>query len=61
MIIAKNQVMDLIKGLPEQIDIEDLMYRLYLREKIEAAENDVKNGKLIPHDEVIRETNNWFK
>lgn len=61
MIIAKNQVMDLIKDLPEKIDIEELMYRLYLREKIEAAEKDVVTGKLISHDDVVQETSKWFK
>ena len=61
MIIAKNQVMDLIKDLPEKIDIEELMYRLYLREKIEAAEEDVRTGKLNSHDDVVQETSKWFK
>ena len=61
MIIPKHQVIDMIKDLPEQIDVEELMYRLYLREKIESAEEDVKAGRLITHNELLKETSSWFK
>lgn len=61
MIIAKKQVIEMIRDLPEEIDIEELMYRLYLREKIEAAEEDVKTDRLISHKEVVKETSKWFK
>jgi hypothetical protein len=61
MIIAKQQVLDMIKELPEKIDVDELMYRLYLRQKLEAAEEDVREDRLIPHEEVVRETSKWFK
>ncbi|MGB2843150.1 MAG: hypothetical protein WBC40_11870 [Halobacteriota archaeon] len=61
MIIAKQQVLDMIKALPEKIDIDELMYRLYLRQKLEAAEEDVSEGRLISHEEVVKETSRWFK
>ena len=37
MTISKEEVLELVRKLPEQVDIEDLIYRLYLREKIAAA------------------------
>ena len=61
MIIAKQQVIDMIEGLPERIDVDELMYRLYLREKLEAAEEDVHEDRLISHEEVVKETTKWFK
>lgn len=61
MIIAKQQVLDMIKALPEKIDVDELMYRLYLRQKLEAAEEDVREGRLISHEEVVKETSRWFK
>jgi hypothetical protein len=61
MIIAKQQVLDMIKELPEKIDVDELMYRLYLRQKLEAAEEDVREDRLIPHEEVVEETSKWFK
>jgi predicted transcriptional regulator len=60
MTIAKQQVLDLIKDLPEEVDIDEVMYRLYLRQKLEAAEKDVREGRLISQEEVITETSKWF-
>jgi len=61
MTIAKQQVLDLLKDLPEQVDIDEVIYRLYLRQKIELAEQDVREGRLISHAEVVKETSQWFK
>jgi predicted transcriptional regulator len=59
MTIAKNQLLEMISDLPDEVDIDEVMYRLYLREKLEAAEKDVHEGRLIAHDEVLRETSGW--
>jgi predicted transcriptional regulator len=61
MTIAKQQVLDLLKDLPEQVDIDEVIYRLYLRQKIELAEQDVREGRLVSHAEVVKETSKWFK
>ena len=60
MTIAKKQVFEMMKDLPEEVDIEELMYRLYLMKKIEAAEQDVREGRLVSNEEVLRETQKWF-
>ena len=56
MVITKRQVLELVKDLPDEIDIDELMYRLYLRQKLEASEKDVLEGLLVSHEEVIKET-----
>ena len=61
MTIAKQQVLELIKDLPEEVDVDEVMYRLYLRQKLEAAEKDVQEGRLVSHEEVIKETSKWFE
>ena len=61
MTITKQQVLDLVKDLPEEIDIDELMYRLYLRQKLEAAERDVQEGRLVSHEDIVKETSEWFK
>jgi len=47
--IAKQQVLELIRELPQEVDIDELIHRLYLRQKLEAAEKDVRKGRLISH------------
>lgn len=61
MTIAKEQVYELLKDLPEQVDIDEIMYRLYLRQKLEEAENDIKEGNVKSHEDIVRETSEWFK
>jgi len=61
MTIAKQQVLELLKELPDEVDIDDIMYRLYLRQKLDAAEKDVSEGAVISHEEVVKETSKWSK
>ncbi|MFH1824260.1 MAG: hypothetical protein ABH873_03425 [Candidatus Firestonebacteria bacterium] len=61
MIIAKQQIFELIKDLPKKIDIDEVMYRLYLKQKLETAEKDVREGRLISHEKVVKETSKWFE
>ena len=37
------------------------MYRLYARQKLETAKKDVREGRIISHEEVFRETSKWFE
>ncbi len=58
--IAKKQVFELLEDLPDELDIDEIMYRLYVRQKLETAEKDVREGRIISHEEVVRETSKWF-
>jgi hypothetical protein len=60
MMIARSQLMEMVKELPEEIDVDDMIYRLYLRQKLETAEKDIEEGKVISHEDVKRETSKWF-
>jgi predicted transcriptional regulator len=53
MEILKSKLEGLLKELPEKVDIEDVMYRLYLLEKIEAGEKDIAEGKTLSHTDAI--------
>ncbi len=61
MTITKQQVLEIVKELPEEVDIDEIMYRLYLRQKLEAAEKDVREGRIVSHEEVVKETSTWVK
>jgi len=53
MEIFKSKLEGLLKELPEKVDVEDVMYRIYLLEKIEAGEKDIVEGKILPHKEAM--------
>ncbi len=61
MEIAKAEVLKLVDRMPDSFDIEELQYRLYLRQKLEAAEEDIRAGRTLTHEEVLQETARWFE
>ncbi len=52
MTITKKKLETLIKELPEEVETEEVMYRLYLLQKIETGENDIQEGRTLSHAEA---------
>ena len=59
--MKKKDVIELLQEMPDDIDADDLIYRLYLKQKLEAAEAAAEAGDIIPHDEVVRRSDEWLK
>ncbi len=57
--IAKADVLELVNGLPDTIDIEELIYRLYLREKLATAEADIRAGRAVSVAEARDAAASW--
>ena len=51
---AKEAVRHLIDRLPDQATWEDIMYELYVKQKIDAGLKAVEEGRAIPHEEMKR-------
>ncbi len=49
----KGEVIELIKRLPDDIDIDDIMEELYFRLKVDQGLKDIEEGNIIPHSEMI--------
>ncbi|HLA38097.1 MAG TPA: hypothetical protein VJZ02_06500 [Candidatus Brocadiales bacterium] len=54
MNISKSKLETLLKELPEKVDIEEVMYRLYLLQKIEAGEADIREGRVLSHKVAMK-------
>jgi predicted transcriptional regulator len=50
----KRQALDLVEQLPENASWDDLMYEVYVRQKIEAGLAAAIEGRTVSHDEVKR-------
>jgi hypothetical protein len=57
--MKKSEVLELLQEMPEDLDVEKLIYTLYLRQKLEIAEADLAAGRVISHEEVEREMEEW--
>ena len=51
---AKESARNIIDHLPDQATWEDIMYELYVKQKIEAGLKAVEEGRTIPHVEMKR-------
>ena len=51
---AKETVRQIIDRLPDQATWDDIMYELYVKQKIEAGLKAVEEGRTIPHEEMKR-------
>lgn len=60
MEILKSKLEVLFKDLPDKVDVDEFMYRIYLLQKIEAGESDIKEGRTLSHkDAVERLSKKW--
>ena len=54
MSVVKTAAREVVERLPEDADWEDLMYQLYVREKIEIGLQQIADGQGLDHEEVFR-------
>ena len=54
-----EQTPELARQLPDEIDVEEVIYRLYLREKLAAAEADIAAGRTLSSEEVRKQARTW--
>ena len=52
---AKKTVRELLDRLPDDCSLEDVLYHLYVIQKVEAGLEDAGAGRLIPHDVFAEE------
>lgn len=58
--MQKEKLRQIVEASPEEIDIDALMEKLYLLQKIETAERELANGEGIPDDQVEQRLGQWL-
>ncbi len=56
---VKDEVRELLNGLPDDITFEDVQYHLYVRQKIKQGLEDVAAGRVLSQDEVEQRMRRW--
>ena len=52
---VKEAMKDLIDQLPDECSRDEVMSRIYVRQKIEAGLADLAAGRTVPHEEIFKE------
>jgi hypothetical protein len=57
----KDIAKQVIDTLPVNATLDDIIHALYIRAKFSRGEQEIRDGKGIPHDEVKRRLSKWAK
>lgn len=58
---SKQAVLRMIERMPDKASVEDIMYELYFRQRVDRGLSELKAGKTIPHREVKRRLAKWLQ
>jgi len=61
MATEKENILQMIKELPEDSTLEDIMYHLYAREKIIRGLKDADEGRKVSNEKAKEVIEKWFK
>jgi predicted transcriptional regulator len=55
----KQEALASLQQLPEDADLDEIMYRLYVIDKVRKGREAVEQGRVISHEELRREIEKW--
>lgn len=55
----KQEVLESLQRLSEDADIDEMMYRLYVIDKLRKSREAVEQGQVISHEDLLREIEKW--
>jgi predicted transcriptional regulator len=57
----KENVITMIKNMPQDVSIEDIMAELYFRYEVDQGIKQLDEGKGIPHEEIEKRMKKWLR
>ena len=59
--MKKSRIQQIIANLPESVDVNDLIERLHLLDKIEQAEKQLARGEGVSHEMAKQRLSQWLQ
>lgn len=59
--MTKDKVIEAVKELPQEFDLEELIERLIFIDKVEKGLQQLDRGETITHEEVKKVVKSWRK
>lgn len=59
MLEIKQEALKAINQWPDDADMDEIMYRVYVRDKIKKGQETVAQGKILTSEELKREIDAW--
>lgn len=61
MLTTKEAVISLVKKLPENSTLEDIMEHLYVKQKVLKGQKQLETGQFYTHEEAKEIMEEWLK
>ena len=61
MASAKQIALEIIRSLPDDCSLQDVTDRLYKRQLIEEARDDIRQGRVFTQEQIEREAAQWLE
>lgn len=61
MATERDKIIEMIKTLPDDVTMEDIIEVIYIRKKIEKGLKDSEEGRLFTHKEAKEHLAKWLK
>jgi hypothetical protein len=55
----KQDALESFQRLPDDVDVDEMMYQLYVIDKLHKSREAIKQGDVINHDDFKREMKQW--
>ena len=55
----KQEALESLQRLPDNADIDEIMYRLYILDKLRKSREAIESGQVINHEDLKREIEQW--
>lgn len=59
--MQKAKLQEVVATLPDEVDLETFIDKLYLLRKLELAEAQIAAGEVISHEDAKRELAQWLE
>ena len=58
---AKDEVRRILDSLPDETTLEDVQYRIYVRQAIDAGLQDISEGRTLSQEEAEQRVARWLE
>jgi predicted transcriptional regulator len=61
MPVNKRAALKIIERMPDDASLEEIMYELFFRERVDRGLKELEKGKTVSHQEVRRSAARWLQ
>jgi predicted transcriptional regulator len=58
---SKQTALRIIEAMPEDVSLEDIMYELYFRQRVDRGLQELDEGETVAHDEIEQDLAKWLQ